>query len=197
MMDQRCRRQGGSTIFAAAWCLALALSCGGAGASAQQLSLRRYNISNGLAHSTIQAIHQDAKGYLWFGTFEGLSRFDGYRFVNYGPRDGLGQLVVNAIAEDGQGRLWFGTNGGGVYRLLDDPGETLTPRQGAQEPAPRQKFISFQVGDTPGANRVNALLFDAGDRLWCVTDGGLYRCASATHGGLKFEVVVPHAEVAA
>src|SRR5262249_7980902 len=90
---------------------------------AQRLSVRHYDVSDGLAHSRVVAIHQDRKAYLWFGTWEGLSRFDGYRFKNYGVRDGLGRLIVNAIAEDRQGRLWVGTNGGGVSRLIDDPRE--------------------------------------------------------------------------
>src|SRR5215470_7943603 len=59
---------------------------------AQQLSVRHYDVSDGLAHSHVGAIHQDRKGYLWFGTREGLSRFDGYRFTNYGERDGLGHV---------------------------------------------------------------------------------------------------------
>src|SRR6266496_828743 len=88
---------------------------------AQQLSVRHYDVSDGLANSHVSAIHQDVKGYLWFGTREGLSRFDGYRFINYDARDGLGNPVINALAEDRQGRLWIGTNGGGVARLIDDP----------------------------------------------------------------------------
>src|SRR5262245_18468243 len=78
---------------------------------AQQLSTRHYNVSDWLAHSRVSAIHQDHKGYIWFGTWEGLSRFDGYRFTNYGERDGLGHLIVNAITEDRRGRLCFATNG--------------------------------------------------------------------------------------
>lgn len=52
----------------------------------QRLAIRHYGVSDGLAHSGVRCIHQDAKGYLWFGTQEGLSRFDRYRFTNYGTR---------------------------------------------------------------------------------------------------------------
>ena len=61
--------------------------------SAQQLSLRRYDASDGLAHGIITSIYQDAKGYLWFSTFEGLSRFDGYGFTTYDTRDGLSHPI--------------------------------------------------------------------------------------------------------
>ena len=55
----------------------------------QRLPLRRYGIDDGLAHNVVGAIFQDSKGYLWFGTAEGLSRFDGYSFTNYGRNEGL------------------------------------------------------------------------------------------------------------
>ncbi len=75
-------------------------------AYSQQLSIRHYDVRDGLAHSRVMAIHQDRKGYLWFGTWEGLSRFDGYRFTNYDTRDGLGNSLINGITEDRKGRLW-------------------------------------------------------------------------------------------
>ncbi len=84
-------------VFAVALCFAVTLRPGGS-ARAQQLSIRRYGVSEGLAHSSVHSIHQDKKGYLWIGTREGLSRFDGYRFTNYGVRDGLGHPFVNVVS---------------------------------------------------------------------------------------------------
>src|SRR5215510_7918694 len=152
---------------------------------AQQLSVRRYDVSDGLAHSHVAAIHQDRKGYLWFGTQEGLSRFDGYRFTNYGERDGLGHVIVNDVAEDRQGRLWVGTNGGGVSRLIDDPRDVSSPQQSTSAQEMRRKFVNFRVGDSPGSNRVNALLFDADDNLWLATDAGLYQTATSQDRDLQ------------
>src|SRR5262249_25888626 len=117
-----------------------------AGAAGQQLSIRRYGVSNGLAHSGVTCIHQDAKGYIWFGTQEGLSRFDGYRFTNYGTRDGLTLPYINDIAEDRRGRLWVGTNGGGVARFLDDPSDSQSLRAGS--PADKPKFVNYLIGDS-------------------------------------------------
>jgi ligand-binding sensor domain-containing protein/anti-sigma regulatory factor (Ser/Thr protein kinase) len=172
---------------------------------AQQLSIRRYDVSDGLAHNTVTSIYQDKKGYLWFGTFEGLSRFDGYRFTTYDTRDGLGHIIVNHVVEDRQGRLWVATNGGGVSRLRDDPREEIrnpkseirnnleiqNPKSKIQNPRPttRPKFISFLVSDKPLSNRVNRMLFDSHGALWCLTDFGLYR-ARATDSHLKFETVI-------
>jgi ligand-binding sensor domain-containing protein len=165
--------------------LAGALWFSGTAVSGQQLSIRHYDVSNGLAHSHVSAIHQDAKGYLWLATWEGLSRFDGYRFSNYDQRDGLGDPIINAIAEDRMGHLWVGTNGGGVARLIDDPHSPSSDSS-----TPRPKFISFRVGDSSLSNRVNSLVFDSRNNLWCATDGGLYRAFIGQETELNFEAVV-------
>src|SRR6185295_9021247 len=81
-------------------------------AMAERLSIRHYGISEGLTNNRVIAIHQAAKGYLWFATYEGLNRFDGYRFTNYNTRDGLGHSLINDIVEDSSGHLWVATNGG-------------------------------------------------------------------------------------
>src|SRR6185369_12047150 len=88
-------------------------------ARGQQFQLRHYGVVDGLAHGAVISIYQDRKGYLWFCTREGLSRFDGYNFVNYGERDGLENPVINDVIEDQQGRIWVATNGAGVALLLD------------------------------------------------------------------------------
>src|SRR5215510_2354120 len=142
-------------------------------AAGQQLSIRRYGVSDGLAHSGVRCIHQDAKGYMWFGTQEGLSRFDGYRFTSYGTRDGLISPYINTIAEDRRGRLWVGTNGGGVARFLDDPRDSHSLSLGSLVDKP--KFVTSVIADSIYSNYVNRMLFDGNDTLWCVTDGGLYR----------------------
>jgi ligand-binding sensor domain-containing protein/signal transduction histidine kinase len=154
---------------------------------AQQLSIRHYDVSDGLAHSHVSAMYQDRKGYLWLATWEGLSRFDGYRFTNYTQRDGLSDPIINAIAEDRQGRLWVATNGGGVARLIDD-----SPTSSTVQSRGGQKFLSFRISDSLPSNRVNAILFDAENNIWCATDGGLYRAANGQSGDLKFEMIVPY-----
>jgi streptogramin lyase len=154
---------------------------------AQRLSIHHYDVSDGLAHSHVSAMHQDAKGYLWLATWEGLSRFDGYHFTNYGQRDGLGDPIINDIAEDRQGHLWVATNGGGVARLADD--SQATPSNSSSV---RQKFISFRIGDSVASNRVNAMVFDSQNNLWCVTDGGLYRTATGPNSDLTFQSIVAY-----
>lgn len=138
-------------------------------AQAQQLPLKTYTIADGLPHGNIVSIYQDRKGFLWFGTYEGLSRFDGYSFVNYDRRDGLPHVFINQITEDRQGRLWVATNGGGVARLLEHPGQNSSA-----------KFASFKIREpndplAKHVNNVNRMVFDKEGNLWCLTDYGLFR----------------------
>lgn len=131
-----------------------------AAARAQQLSMQRYDVADGLAHDHITSLLEDSRGYLWIGTYEGLSRFDGNTFVSYDTDDGIGNYLINDLAEDRQGRLWVATNGGGISVLNDAPG------------APRL-FSSYVPGPGPAVN-VNVLVVDSTGRLWCGTDSGVY-----------------------
>lgn len=130
MCQRRFNRNICRRAFTIALCLAGASWASGTWATAQQLSIRHYDVSNGLAHSHISAIHQDAKGYLWLATWEGLSRFDGYRFSNYDQRDSLGDPIINAITEDRMGHRWVGTNGGGACKLSGKLIQTFTKTKG-------------------------------------------------------------------
>lgn len=129
---------------------------------------------------------------MWFGTSEGLSRFDGYHFVTYDRSDGLSHLWINDITEDRDGRLWVATNGGGVSRFVDDPPEPTSMDPSGSSNSPARRFISITVGETASSNRVNALVFDSNNTLWCATDVGVYRAAPGREGPLRFELVHPH-----
>ena len=152
----------------------------------QQLPVKHYNVEDGLGHSIVGAIYQDQKGYIWFGTADGLSRFDGYHFVNYTKDDGLESNVVTSITEDQQGRLWIGTTAG-IARLLDDPSEASQ----SSPPGKRKKFATYHVGSAESSNVVSDLFFDKDGALWGASDE-IYRAAKAGSGDLKFERAITH-----
>src|SRR5438094_10522487 len=89
----------------------------------QRLPLKPYTVSDGLPNNVINKIVRDSRGFLWFCTGEGLSRFDGYGFTNYGVDQGLPHSTVNDFLETRTGELWIGTNAGLV--LFDPKGEAL------------------------------------------------------------------------
>ena len=66
----------------------------------------------GLSQNWIYAIHQDQYGYMWFGTWEGLNKYDGYNYTIYNVQDGLSDHTINCILEDDEGFLWLGTTKG-------------------------------------------------------------------------------------
>ena len=83
---------------------------------AQHLNIRNYNIEDGLVQSQVHAIVQDDDGYLWFGTGEGLSKFDGKEFINYNRNDGIAANFIESGFKDHEGNLWFGHFSGRVTK---------------------------------------------------------------------------------
>jgi len=75
--------------------LLVALLFGVAPGKAEQLPIRTYTTADGLARDRVYKIVSDPHGFLWFCTYDGLSRFDGYEFVNYSVDDGLPHRVVS------------------------------------------------------------------------------------------------------
>ncbi|MES2774171.1 MAG: two-component regulator propeller domain-containing protein [Bacteroidota bacterium] len=78
----------------------------------QPFNLTVYRESDGLPTGYIESAMQDSRGYLWFGTFGGISRFDGKNFVNYDIKEGLPSKYCDGIIEDSKGRLWIATRRG-------------------------------------------------------------------------------------
>jgi len=76
-------------------------------ADAQEYSYKNYTTSDGLPSSEIYRVIQDKKGYIWFATDNGVSRFDGYKFTNFDISDGLVNNTVFDLYEDYKGRVWF------------------------------------------------------------------------------------------
>jgi len=136
-------------------------------AAAEQLPVKVYTVENGLAHNRIKHIVQDSRGFLWFCTADGLSRFDGSQFVNYQLEDGLLAPSINDIVEAGDGTYWIATNSDGVFRFDPRVPATAT-RTGVA------RFTRIPVGTGPVSNRVNVLLRDPAGTLWAGTDGGLF-----------------------
>ncbi len=80
-------------------------------------------MDGGLAHNRVKRIVQDSRGFLWFCTADGLSRFDGAHFTNYRVEDGLPAPSINDLLETADGVYWVATNTVGVVRLdlVGDP----------------------------------------------------------------------------
>jgi signal transduction histidine kinase/CheY-like chemotaxis protein/ligand-binding sensor domain-containing protein len=109
--------------------LLLALTASGQ----NRLSFRKLSMQNGLSQNTVSTILKDRRGVMWFGTNDGLNRFDGYQFhhykINREDKSSLQNTGINKLFEDKAGNLWIGTNGGGLSRYNPDTDSFITVLQ--------------------------------------------------------------------
>lgn len=127
------------------------------------LRFQHFTAEDGLAQSSVFCILQDQKGFMWFGTEQGLNRFDGYKFIvhrfQYNDPDSLNNSYILSCFEDSSGVLWVGTNGGGLNKLEPDS----------------VRFTGYLIDPeslSSLANIINVILEDRFGILWIGTAGG-------------------------
>lgn len=116
------------------------------------------NTSNSaISYDGVSKIMQDSRGYIWMGTFKGLNRYDGTRFVTYYKNQlGLDSDFIHTIIEDTEGNLWIGTDAG-VTRYMYDSAS----------------FEPFNVVSDKGTvvrNKVTFLYCDGGGNIWIIAN---------------------------
>ena len=89
-------------------------------ATAQQLIFKNYTVEDGLVSNPVRRIYQDSRGFLWIGTWEGLSKYDGHKFTNYTTSNGLSHNMINDIYESNDGKLYVAENDGTIDVLHRD-----------------------------------------------------------------------------
>jgi signal transduction histidine kinase/ligand-binding sensor domain-containing protein len=137
---------------------------------AERLPVKAYTTAHGLAHNRVKKVVEDSRGFLWFCTADGLSRFDGQQFTNYTVENGLPGPSINDLLESHDGVYWVATNSVGVVRF-DVIAETRPAVNGVSHP----RFTVYPISREPATNRVNVLYRDSAGGLWAGTDGGLFR----------------------
>ena len=88
---------------------------------AQQLPVKQFSVVDGLAENSVTQICADSRGFMWFPTLDGLSRFDGYKFTTYSEKHGLPGNYVTGIFEEKRGIYWVATFSGLVRVNFDSP----------------------------------------------------------------------------
>lgn len=124
----------------------------------QGMGFRQLTTSRGLSQSHVASIVMDKKGFMWFGTDDGLNRFDGYNFKHYkhdqSDPGSINDSYIQDLLEDRQGRLWIATSSG-LNRFDFD----------------KDRFVRY--GGILGTRSVNKIFEDRAGKLWLCTDQGL------------------------
>lgn len=124
------------------------------------------SVAEGLSQSTVFAIAQDSKGFMWFGTRTGgLNRYDGRSFKiykhNFNDPHSISGNEILTIFEDSRGRIWIGTRGFGLNRFDYE----------------KELFYNYLNDDTPNDVKdfktVNSVVEDYKGRVWIATLGGI------------------------
>lgn len=131
---------------------------GFAGAQVQR-NFTSYTVDNGLAQNTVWDAFQDYKGYMWFGTADGVNRFDGYNMYHYkwNSKDSNSLLGSTAFKfyEDTDKNLWIGHNKGvSVYNRSKDCFKNL--------------MFYADARHTSGDPYASVLVEDQKGRVWCM-----------------------------
>ena len=129
----------------------------------ENINFQHLSIKDGLSQSSVVSIIQDKKGFMWFGTYDGLNRYDGYHFKIYrsDPKNpySISQNHITSFLQDRAGRLWIGTEGGlNLYDRLHD------------------QFIQFHADPTNPSklnnDAIQNIVQDTDGNLWIGTYGG-------------------------
>lgn len=121
--------------------------------SSQNFRFNEYGIEDGIAQNFIYSMDQDAKGYLWIGTGEGLCRFDGQNFKTFTAKDGLAEDIVTSTFIGADNVLWIGHNSGAISRYnggkiskFDDKKQVISTINGISVLRSEVFFISQNEG---------------------------------------------------
>ena len=122
---------------------------------AQQYPFVHYTPKDGLISNSIRSIYQDSKGRLYFTSSNGLSVYDGSRFINYTSKNGLNYDIVNCVMEMGDDSIWIVTNSNKINCLVNG----------------KIKTVNLKDSTTP---IINSLMKDDKGIIYAATDQGLF-----------------------
>lgn len=140
----------------------------------------RIIIQKGLSQSRIKCIIEDERGFMWFGTDDGLNRYDGYTFKIFrnNPNDStsLHNNTINSMVEDDQGNIWIGTsNGITVFNPYSEIFKSFPEVASASQ--------------SDGSKLITSCVIDKEYNIWYSTAGsGIFKINTITHKKEHLEI---------
>lgn len=132
-------------------------------ANIQNFKFEHLSSVDGLSQNNIHCIFQDHQGFIWFGTSDGLNKYDGYKFTVYyhDQKDSksISNEYITSIAQDKMGNIWVGTANG--LNRFDQNTETFN-----------RYFHSPENKNSINNNYISALYIDSSNTLWIGTSNG-------------------------
>ncbi|MCK4751078.1 MAG: hypothetical protein KAT15_28665, partial [Bacteroidales bacterium] len=135
-------------------------------AQEEYVRFKRITINDGLSLSSVYNIYQDSKGFMWFGTEDGLNKYDGQSITVYGATTDQHYILANKwieqVYEDKSGMIWLGSRGGLTK---------YNPRKGVFTTLQHDPASIFSLSN----DTVSAIIADLRNDVWVGTFGGLNR----------------------
>ncbi|MCP5051447.1 MAG: hypothetical protein GY940_30045, partial [bacterium] len=141
---------------------------------------RVYSTEDGLPQNTVRTIAQTDDGYLWFGTYEGLARFDGIRFETFNNINTpeFNRNDIRVLLKDRNNRLWIGTSGDLVQYY-------------------KGRFKRFSTKDGLASDNILSLHEDSSGGLWVGTTHGLCQWREKAFVSYYLDTKGPHYHIRA
>jgi len=185
--------------------------------SGRSYYFNHYRNDSGLSNNTVMSCIQDRRGFIWFGTKEGLTRFDGFQFRIFLHSPSVSNCLLNnfitAICEDGEGWIWVGTSEGICYYMPDNDcfrtiesenpkiGEIVydvkadnnnciwiaTPSATFKYNKENKKLSSFPASEYFSPRSID--LTNAGDIWFSATDGKIYKYDARIDNFIGFKIL--------
>jgi ligand-binding sensor domain-containing protein/serine phosphatase RsbU (regulator of sigma subunit) len=125
--------------------------------NAQSPYFKDYTLFKNKKEYTVNSVFQDKSGFIWFGTSEGLVKFDGIDYEYYNTENGLPNNAVTAIAQDQFNKIWIGDKKGNI--LIFE----------------KNSFTLFDPEEGLSSRPITDIMFDQNNNLWFATEGeGVY-----------------------
>jgi len=120
---------------------------------AQSYQFSKYNIEQGLPQQYVYSLNQDNNGFIWIGTGDGISKFDGIDFQNFTTKDGLAENFISCSAQRHENIIWLGHNKGGISRIIDGNIVTI-------------------VSDSLVGSKITDIVVDQDNYIWATSQNG-------------------------